>query len=425
MIKQLWLIVNTSNIGYLIPEFPGQTHNFFWRERKALQELGIDTQLISTRRPPKGVVSASWARQAEAETSYLFPVSVTDLIRLLTTLLMAGPLAWYRCAIVIGTASGMSLGQKLRLAALIPFAAKLSMLARKQGWSHVHVHSCADAANIALFASKLSKCSYSLTLHGHLDGYGPNQAGKWSNSAFAILITNTLWKDVAYRLAGQLPVRLEIAPMGVDVEKFMRTSDYKPYFEGEELRIFSCGRLNRGKGYAFLIKAIAQLKQQGVMIKLAIAGEDEQGGTGYRTELERQIADEDLDGVVTLLGAVPEEAVKAQLEQAHLFLLASLDEALGVVLMEAMAMGTPVIATRVGGVCELVEDGVDGILIPPGDSEAIAEAILALAGNHTLAIHYSSASRQKIVSSFNHRRSAEALAGLLEKTLESTGNGSA
>ncbi|MEW5769570.1 MAG: exopolysaccharide biosynthesis GT4 family glycosyltransferase EpsE [Pseudomonadota bacterium] len=408
--------VKTIKIGYLIPEFPGQTHNFFWRERHALREEGIDTALISTRRPPRGIVSASWAAEAAGETAYLMPMSPLGALRVLAFLLRAGPAVWYRCARVVVDAKDMKPIQRLRLAALLPFGAALATLSRQQGWRHVHVHSCADAANVALFASRLSPCTYSLTLHGRLGGYGPNQAQKWAGSAFAITISDTLRRQVDEVIGRHLPRRLGIAPMGVNVEVFTRAQPYQAYTGAGVLELFSCGRLNQGKGYTHLLRAVAILRQLGMEVRLRIAGEDEQGGSGHRRELERQLAEEGLQDCVTLLGAVAEERIRECLETTHLFVLASLDEALGVVLMEAMAMSVPVIATRVGGVPELVSDGVDGLLVPPADAQAIADAVLALARDPARAQGLSLASRQKIVDAFSHRRSARTLAGLLRET---------
>lgn len=403
-------------IGYLIPEFPGQTHNFFWRERQALQEMGIATRLVSTRRPPKGIVSASWARQAETETTYLYPFSLPDFFKAVKLIMAAGPRAWYRCAKLIIGASGMSPWQRLRLTVLVPFAAKLARIGELQGWSHVHVHSCADAANIALLASRLSACTYSLTLHGRLSTYGANQAEKWSHAAFAIVVTHRLHEEAVSFLGAHLPEHLEIAPMGVNVDTFGRRSPYIPQEGAGELAIFCCGRLNQGKGYAYLVDAVGMLRQQGVGVRVEIAGEDEQGGAGYRKVLERQILESGLGDIITLLGAVPEERVRECLEKAHVFVLASLDEAVGVVLMEAMAMGVPVVATDVGGVSELVDANVDGILVPPGDPGVIAGAVMKLAQDPELAGRLSNSSRQKIIRLFNHRRSAQAIARLLTRT---------
>ena len=130
-------------------------------------------------------------------------------------MLKAGPAAWWQCLAVIAKASDTSLSQKVRLLALVFVAGKLAGLARTKGWSHIHVHSCANAASIAMFASLLSKVSYSLTLHGPLTDYSPNQEQKWHFSAFAILITKKLYDEVNKCLAGHLPQKVEIAPMGL------------------------------------------------------------------------------------------------------------------------------------------------------------------------------------------------------------------
>ncbi|MDP2787989.1 MAG: exopolysaccharide biosynthesis GT4 family glycosyltransferase EpsE [Pseudomonadota bacterium] len=401
-------------IGYLIPEFPGQTHNFFWRERQALRELGVDTRLISTRRPPKGIASPSWAEEAAAQTVYLLPFSVPDTVKALAVILAAGPLAWFRCLKLVAGAAELSIKQKLRLAALIPFAAKLVAIGRAERWRHVHVHSCADAANVALFACVLSDMKYSITLHNPLDTHGPNQAQKWLHALFAIVITRKIHAEVTQRLQGFLPRRMEIAPMGVDVEKFRRTAPYIPYQDAGELAIFSCGRLNPGKGYPYLIAAVDALKQQGLAVRLEIAGEDDQGGSGYRKVLEARIAEAGLEDSVILLGAVAEEQVMRHLESAHVFALASLAEPLGVVIMEAMAMNVPVVATNGGGVSELVADGVDGILVNTCDADALAEAIARIARDPELAGRLSAASREKVMRGFSHRRSAQTIAALLD-----------
>ena len=84
-------------IGYLIPEFPGQTHIFFWREMRALQALGVEVETVSTRRPPAGIVCHAWSKEAMDRTHYLFPPSPVALVRSLATMAMSGPRAWGRC----------------------------------------------------------------------------------------------------------------------------------------------------------------------------------------------------------------------------------------------------------------------------------------------------------------------------------------
>lgn len=397
-------------IGYLIPEFPGQTHNFFWREREALVELGVDVVLISTRRPPKSLASPSWANKAIDDTKYLFPVRLTEIFRIAICLLQAGPSAWKRCVSLALSADNLSWTQKLRLLVLLPFAVKLVLIARQYKFQHIHVHSCADSANIAMFASRLAEVSYSMTLHNPLDTFGGNQRNKWRYAKFGVVITERLRKEVGERLAGCLPPTIGVAPMGVNTRVFKRLVPYVPFNGTEQLRLFCCARLNPAKGFDYLIRAVCMLLQEGLDVRLEIAGEDDAGGSRYRKHLEQLILESGVSNQVKLLGAVSEAIIINHLENAHVFVLASIEEPLGVVIMEAMAMSVPVVATNAGGVPELVENGFDGILVPPKDSLAICKAILGIAESPGIAMKLSANGRSKIERSFNHKISAHAIA---------------
>jgi glycosyltransferase involved in cell wall biosynthesis len=404
-----------GKIGYFIPEFPGQTHIFLWRERQVLAELGIETDLVSTQLPPRGIASHVWAEEAQKNSVYLFPFAAKDFINSFLEVVKAGAAAWWQCLAVIAKARDTSLSEKVRLLALVFVAGKLAGLARTKGWSHIHVHSCANAANIAMFASLLSKVSYSLTLHGPLTDYGPNQEQKWHFSAFAIVITKKLYDEVNKCLAGHLPQKVEIAPMGVDLSRFHRKTPYSAWDGSDACHIFSCGRLNRCKGHADLIAAIDILRKRGFNVELQIAGEDEEGGSGYRQELEKLIEQLGLKSCVSLLGAVSEDTVHESLEKAQVFVLASWHEPLGVAIMEAMAMEMPVVVTGSGGVKELVDDGIDGLLVEPQAPEQLADAIAQVLQNPELALSLCQESRKKIMAKFSHGRSAETLAQCLEK----------
>lgn len=404
-----------AKIGYFIPEFPGQTHIFFWRERQVLSEIGIETALVSTRRPPQTIASHSWAEEAQKETAYLMPLTLADFADMVSELLKAGPIAWWNCLKLIAKSKETSLLQKLRLLVLVFAAAKLVRLARVAGWTHVHVHSCADTANVAMFASILAGLSYSLSLHGPtLEVYGLNQEQKWHHAAFAFIISEKLFKAVKDTLANFLPRQIVVAPMGVNLDKIKRHRPYMPWESGL-CKIYSCGRLNPIKGHKDLIEMVSLLRQRGFDAHLQIAGEDEQGGTGYRQELEKIIQEKQMSSCIELLGAVSEAEVRQGLEEAHIFALASLNEGIPVAVMEAMAMEIPVVVTDVGGTSELVDDLVDAILVQPENPEEMANAIVKILRNKEFALRLSQESRQKIASKFHHRVSAEALAGCLEE----------
>ena len=88
-------------IGYFIPEFPGQTHIFFWREMQALREIGVEPAVVSTRLPDRSLISHPWAAEAQRDTEYLFPPRARNVLGAVWTLLRAGPRGWWRATVTL------------------------------------------------------------------------------------------------------------------------------------------------------------------------------------------------------------------------------------------------------------------------------------------------------------------------------------
>lgn len=411
-------------MAQLIPEFPGQTHIFFWREIQALAKLRVDCALVSTSRPAASIVCHDWSREAMARTRYLFPPSVGDLMSAAWEAVSAGPGAWRRClGVVCGRGVG-GLRERAKLVGLMVMGARLSAIAKEQGWSHVHSQSCGDSAYIAVFASMLGRVTYSMNLHGAIEYFGRGQEIKWKHAAFAAAVTQTLKDDVLKRVASAVAERIDLAPMGVDLSVFERTRPYEPRRVGgegepaEPIRLVTCSRLHRGKGQQDVIRAVALLRDRGVPVRFTILGEGP-----ARDLLTALIVELGLDEQVTLMGAVPERAVREALEGSHVFCLASHEEALGVATMEAMAMGLPVVVTRVGGVHELVRDGVDGSMIPPENPGAIADAIEAVGRDGVRAAEMGASGCERVRTMFGSDRSARVIESRLSGLGRSTSNG--
>lgn len=407
-----------SKIGYLVPEFPGQTHNFFWREIGALDEIGMDVLLLSTRRPPRGIESPTWAAQARGRTMYLFPQPTLRVLADAAWVAVRPAAAW-RTLEAILRADVQGFRARLELFALALMGVRMARHLKAHGVQHVHVHSCANSAHVAMFAHLVSGLSYSLTLHNRLVDHGPNQAEKWRRARFAIVISDWVEHDLRERLRDVLPPLLR-APMGVDTEKFKRSSDYAMAPLGQPLHLFSCARLNPMKGHLDTIAALSLLRRRGHDAQLTIAGEDDAGGTGYRNVIEARIRELGMERCVTLLGAVSEDDVIRHLQRSQIFVLASVAEPLGVALMEAMAMELPVVATRAGGVPEMVRDGLEGVLVPPAMPEVLADALERLARDPAHAKTLGVAARKRIEECFSHRRSAQAIVAGMNRRCPST-----
>jgi colanic acid/amylovoran biosynthesis glycosyltransferase len=386
------------NLGYLVPQFPGQTHIFFWREIADLEHLGAVPHLLSTRPPPPGLVSHDWSDAAIARTTYLGRPTPGHA---LTGLLRA---PW---SDILRERQG---GEFLKdVLICLPAARALIAECRARGIGHVHAHSCGRAALICALARLMGGPSYSLTLHGALSDYGPGQGFKWRHASFATIITHRLMAEMRDVLGPDLPADVMVQPMGVDTEDFKRDTPYLPPAPGAPLRLFSCGRLHRVKGHQDLLSALRLLLDRGIDVQLDIAGEDDAGGTGYRAELQAHLEALGLGAHARLLGAISGAEVRRHLLAADVFVLASWHEPLGVAYMEAMACGVPTIGTDAGGVRELIDPGESGLLVSPKSPQVLAEAIATLADDPALCARLSEAGRARVVQDFRSSQGAETL----------------
>lgn len=404
---RLWHRVRGINvkISYLVPEFPGQTHIFFWREMRQLERMGVEPFVVSTRRPATEIISHDWSAAAMRTTVYLWPPSLPRFLRGLWRVIAAGPGRWWACFCAGWACRPRTFGRLVKLCGLMLLGGQMSGEARRNGWQHLHVQSCADSLYIALFAHLLDDLSYSLTLHGPLKYFGPGQPEKWRHARFAIAVTEKLRQEIAESLPFYPQERVSVAPMGADLSIFSRTKPYTPATGDGAARIVTCGRLDFRKGHQDLIRAVCSAQSEGLRVALTILGEGP-----ARADLEALIASLGAESSVTLRGAVSEGEVRAELESSHLFSLASHEEAIGVATMEAMGMGLPVVVTGVGGVAELVRDGVDGLLVPPQDPDALCRALVRLLRDPDLCQRMGTAGAQRVHESFGSDRSARIMA---------------
>lgn len=389
--------------AYLVPEFPGQTHVFFQREIEALRAHGAPVDVLSTTPPTTAGTGHPWAAAAQSATTYLGKPTAGLAAAAVAVLLRAAVAGRLRASLL--PTRGLRRSERLRTLAA---AAILAARARHAGWTHVHVHSCGRSALVARTARELRGVSYSLTLHGPLADYGPLQREKWENAAFGLVITEGLRDDLARVVGADVAARTRRAPMGIRVADTVRPSAYVPWRGDGPAQLFSCGRLNPSKGHDTLVRAVAALAAEGVPVTLTIAGEDEQGGRGYRRELEALVTELGLDDRITLLGAVGEDTVRHHLLQAHVFVLASRGEPLGVAIMEAMGLGLPVVVGDGGGVRELVDDRV-GRLVTPGDPVALAAATAAILRDPEGAVRAGERGRARVRAEFTSEGGATTL----------------
>ncbi|HVL87327.1 MAG TPA: glycosyltransferase family 4 protein [Candidatus Thermoplasmatota archaeon] len=281
------------------------------------------------------------------------------------------------------------------------------LLARVRGFDVVHAHSYGYYHSVAAaLAAPARGVPFVLTPHYHppwsvmggarrrrLRGLFDQAVGPWHVSRADRVIHVSRAEREAMAPLGLAPGRSVVIPNGIDVAALRRADDGGARFRervglrGKEPLIVFAGRLAQNKRVEDLLAGAAKLPDA----RVALVGPD----AGARAFLSARARELLVSDRVLFAGELPYEVYVSALSAADVFVLPSEYEAFGIVLLEAMAVGTPVVATRVGGVPEVVVDGRDGLLVPPGEPSALAEAIARLLSDRPRAEAMARAGRAK------------------------------
>lgn len=192
----------------------------------------------------------------------------------------------------------------------------------------------------------------------------------WGRLRGRIVVSRPALRLIGKYFAG----RYRIIPNGVDSQRFSPEVEPLPQFDDGRLNLLFLGRLERRKGLPHLLQAYALLKRELPQLRLIVVG----GDGGMRAACERYIERAGLRDVV-FTGRVPDAEVPRYYRSAHVFCAPNTGaESLGIILLEAMASGVPIVASRIEGFAEVLTDGEEGLLVPPGDEHALAAALYRL-----------------------------------------------
>jgi glycosyltransferase involved in cell wall biosynthesis len=219
----------------------------------------------------------------------------------------------------------------------------------------------------------------------------------WNRTDQVLSVSETLKRELC-RTIGFAPHRIKVVPNGVDAQRFRPLEDStvrRAEFAGtpDELVIGTVGHLAAVKDYPTLLRAVGVLHGRGIPCRTIIAGEGEERATLQQLATDLSIRDR-----VILTGK--RDDVPELLNTFDVFALPSLHEGMPNAVMEAMACGIPVVATRVGGVPELITDGLTGFLTTPRDAGALADVLTSLARDRHLRRRVGAAGRERILGQF-------------------------
>lgn len=355
-------------VAYLINQYPHVSHSFIRREIRALEKRGIEVERFSVRRPPVALVDAE-DQEEERRTHVLLDEGLAGLVFACLTTFLLHPIRWLRAGLLatrMGWRSGRGLHRHL---VYLMEASVLLRHLRRSAARHLHAHFGTNAADVALFTRLLGGPPYSFTIHGPEEFDRPEQLslGRKIEHAVFVAAVSEYGRSQVFRWCPHHQwSKVHVVRCGVD-QMFLGEEAYPV---PDTKTIVCVGRLCEQKGQLRFLEALALLTADDVAFHAVFAGDGP-----LRAAIEAEARRLGLQDRIHIAGWLSGAGVRQHLLDARVLVLPSFAEGLPVVLMEALALGRPVVTTYVAGIPELVEPGVNGWLIPSGSVEALAEAI--------------------------------------------------
>jgi glycosyltransferase involved in cell wall biosynthesis len=384
-------------VAYIMSRFPKLSETFVLYEMLALQQQGVGVEvfpLINERAKVMHEEAKPFAARARYQ-----PVLSWPILKAQWHFLRTQPRAYLElwCEVLRGTWG--SANYLVGGLGILPKAARFAEEMRALGVTHIHAHFANHPTVAALAVYRLTGIPFSFTAHAH-DLYVDQHmlAQKVRAAAFVVAISEYNKELIVKHCGEGVRDKVVVIHCGVDTSLF-RARQKAP---GGPFTIVCVGALEEKKGQTYLVEACQLLKERGLDFVCHLIGEGQTRGA-----LEQQIQQAGLAGRVRLEGGRPRADVLRMLEQADVVALSSIQtksgkmEGIPVALMEPLACEVPVISTRISGIPELVENGVTGLLVPPRDPSALADALERLARDPELGRRMGRAGRAKVLREFD------------------------
>ncbi len=409
-----------NHLGMLLKGYPRISESFISTEILLLESLGIPIEIFSLRQPRESF-SHEHVKKIRAPVTYL-PEYVLPNGRML---LMSNLSLWrklgprYRRCFADAVRRAF---ERRRFATIRHFLQAGHLASTRLGRSsvsHIHAHFCHTPASVALFTSELTGLPFSFTAHAK-DIYtseADQLARKIDRARFVVTCTKYNAAHLADIMnCAPVPTPIHTIYHGIDLEFFDFKRDIIP---GPPYRILSVGRLVPKKGYDDLLMALKILDDEGIDFQFTHIGSGE-----MKTEIGNMSRGLGISHRIRMLGTLPHREVLSWYRKAHCFALACKvadngdRDGIPNVLVEAMAVGLPVVATRVSAIPELVEDEVTGVLVRPEDPGAMAEALKRVLVHPETCEDCVNRAREKVERDFDNRRCVMKLHSLFRDALD-------
>lgn len=398
--------ISELRVAYLTSQYPATSHTFISREVSALRQLGMTLDTFSIR-PPSAIELKDKALSSEAASTFtVLRRPAMEFVTAHLSFFVSRPAAYIRTLVL--ALSHRPPGVRGLSLSLAHFAEAILLAheLKRRGIDHLHNHFANSAATVGYLATRLLGISWSFTMHGISETDYPAGflLGRKVRAADFVACVSYFGRAQAMRLVEPSHwEKLKVIRCGLFLDALP-----SPAARGT-MRIVCVGRLSPEKGQAGLLEAFRSVVTDYPNAELVLVGD------GPDAAMLQNIAEGlDLSNRVRFAGRLSEEDTLNEIARSDVLVLPSFMEGLPIVLIEAMALGTTVIASRVAGIPELVEDGQSGLLFTPSRWDELADCIRRLFSDQPLRLRLSAAGRPTVNSEFDIRHSAEQLRNLFE-----------
>ena len=384
-------------VAYVLEMYPRLSETFILNELLELERQGLTLRIFSLKEPDDGVFHGDTAR-LQAPVTYLPPLRWRNAPRYVgphARCLARRPLRYLgRFRKVLASGSKPRVKRFLQAGYIAPSL-------RRAGVEHVHAHFASTPTSVTVQLHELTGVPFSFTAHAK-DIFHESVDPKYVKRKLELARFTVTVSDYNRDYLGALCERADLVRIynGLDLERFAADSAER----AEPPLVLGVGRLIEKKGFADLVQACALLRRGGLRLRCLIIGKGP-----LRSQLQELIASLRLDDAVELAGALPREQLLQLYRQASVLAAPSVicpdgnRDGLPTVLVEAMALGIPVVATRVAGIPELVAHEHTGLLVRQQDPEELAGAIERLITDPALSADLARAGRGLVEREFDLR----------------------
>lgn len=392
---------NRPRVAYMMSRFPKITETFILFEMAAVDRLGVQVELYPLLRECTDVMhpeAEPWMERANFTPFISGPIILANL-----RTLVRKPRRYLRAVWRLMKGTWGSARFFVGALGIFPKSVYFAEKMARTGVTHIHAHFASHPAAAAYVIHLLTDIPYSFTAHGsdlHRDQTMLRE--KVEEAAFVVPISTYNAEIIREACSRQDADKLVLIHCGIDTQAFQPAGPNGGDPGRRPINIVNIGTIHEVKGQTHLIEACRLLRERGVDFMCHIIGDGPD-----REKLESQAQEAGLADRVCFHGQRLRGEIIEMLQQADVFVAPSVPssdgrrEGIPVVLMEAMASGAPVVASRLSGIPELVDDGESGLLVPPGDAEAIAAAIERLAADPDLRRRLGDAGRARVLEDFD------------------------